>query len=111
MSRTDPTRRSGFTLVELMAATAIMAILTTSSFMLVRTAHNAWTRHRDDSERRREAIATLQHLTRKVRQATAVTAISTATVGSTIHAWPSAEGTPIALNSATNSWCHCRLVF
>ena len=62
MSRINSTRRSGFTLVELMAAPAITAILTTSSFMLVRTAHNDWTRHRDDSERRREAIATLQHL-------------------------------------------------
>jgi prepilin-type N-terminal cleavage/methylation domain-containing protein len=77
MSPTSHPRR-GFTLVELMGATAIMALLTTSSFVLVRTAHNAWTRHRDDCERRREAIATLQHLTRKVRQATAVTAISTA---------------------------------
>jgi hypothetical protein len=61
-----------------MAATAIMALVTTSSFVLVRTAHNAWTRHRDDCERRREAIATLQHLMRRVRQATAVTAISAA---------------------------------
>lgn len=77
MSRIRNTRR-GFTLVELMAATAIMALLTTSSFVLVRTAHNSWTRHRDDCERRREAIATLQHLMRRVRQATAVTAISAA---------------------------------
>jgi len=76
-----PTRnkhRRGFTLVEAVAATAIMATLTTASFTLVRTANNAWLRHRNDSGQRREAVVALQHIMRMVRQATRVTAISTA---------------------------------
>jgi prepilin-type N-terminal cleavage/methylation domain-containing protein len=71
-------RRAGFTLVETIAATAIMAMLTTASFALVRTANEAWRRHRDDSQQRSEAIATLQHIVRRLRQASQVTAISTA---------------------------------
>lgn len=78
MNRTNRQRRTAFTLVEVIAATAIMAALTTSSFALVRTAHQAWSRHRDDSLQRHEAIAALQHVMRRVRQATAVTAISAA---------------------------------
>jgi prepilin-type N-terminal cleavage/methylation domain-containing protein len=76
MNRTN--RRSGFTLVEMIAATAMLAVLTTASFALVRTAHDAWRRHRDDAQTRREATAALQHLVRRVRQATQVTAISSA---------------------------------
>ena len=69
-------RRTGFTLVEMIAATAIMAVLTTSSFALVRTANDAWRRHRDDVLQRGQALATLQHVIRRVRQAAQVTAIS-----------------------------------
>jgi hypothetical protein len=53
-----------------------MAVLTTSSFALVRTANDAWRRHRDDSDQRRQAIAAVQHVVRLVRQASQVTAIS-----------------------------------
>jgi len=77
MNRTD-LPRTGISLVEMIAATAIMAVLTTSSFALVRTANDAWRRHRDDSGQRCEAIAALQHIVRRVRQAAAVTAVSTA---------------------------------
>jgi len=77
MNRTNH-RRAGFTLVEMIAATAIMALLTTSSFALVRTANDAWRRHQGDSQQRREAIAALQHIVRRVRQANHVAAISPA---------------------------------
>ncbi len=70
--------RRGFSLVELIASAAIMAALTAASFSLVRTAHTAWVRHRDDSGQRREAVVALQHIMRRVRQATRVTAISSA---------------------------------
>jgi prepilin-type N-terminal cleavage/methylation domain-containing protein len=73
--RTKP-NNAGFTLVELMAATAILAVLTTASFTLIRTANDAWKRHRDDLQQRREAIGAMQHICRKIRQATSVTAIS-----------------------------------
>jgi hypothetical protein len=54
-----------------------MATLTTASFALVRTANDAWRRHRDDALQRAQATAALQHMVRRVRQATQVTAIST----------------------------------
>lgn len=92
MSRTNRHRRTAFTLVEVIAATAIMAALTTSSFALVRTAHHAWSRHRDDALKRQEAIATLHHVMRRVRQATAVTAISAATDASGALALQMADG-------------------
>jgi hypothetical protein len=60
----------------MIAATAIMATLTTASFALVRTANDAWRRHRDDSLQRAQATAALQHMVRRIRQATQVTAIS-----------------------------------
>jgi type II secretory pathway component PulJ len=91
-------------LVELIAATAIMAMLTTASFSLVRTAHTAWARHRDDCGRRREAVAVLQHLTRRVRQASKVTAISAAadTAGAITLAMPSGSNAMWARNAGTN---------
>jgi hypothetical protein len=54
----------------------MLAVLTTSSFALVRTAHDAWRLHRSDAEQRREAVAALQHIVRRVRQASEVAAIS-----------------------------------
>jgi prepilin-type N-terminal cleavage/methylation domain-containing protein len=78
MRRTRRTSRRGFTLIEAIAATAIMATLTTASFTLVRTANTAWLRHRNDSGQRREAVVAMQHIMRNVRQASRVTAISTA---------------------------------
>jgi prepilin-type N-terminal cleavage/methylation domain-containing protein len=92
MNRTNR-RRAGFTLVEMIAATAMLAVLTTSSFALVRTANDAWRRHRDDSQSRREAIAALQHVVRRVRQATQVTAISTAADDSGFLTLQMADGT------------------
>lgn len=78
MHPTSRKLRRGFTLVEVIVATAIMAMLTTASFALVRTANTAWLRHRDDSGRRREATMAMQHIMRRVRQATRVTAITAA---------------------------------
>jgi prepilin-type N-terminal cleavage/methylation domain-containing protein len=68
--------RTAFTLVEMIAATAILATLTTATFALVRTANDAWRRHRDDTLQRAEATAALQHMVRRIRQATQVTDIS-----------------------------------
>jgi type II secretory pathway pseudopilin PulG len=94
MYRTNRTRRTAFTLVEVIAATAIMAALTTSSFALVRTAHQAWSVHRDDSQQRQQAIATLQHVMRRVRQATAVTMISAPADASGALTLQMADGSP-----------------
>src|SRR5262245_1054603 len=97
-------RRRGFTLIEIIAATAIMAMLTTSGFVLVRTANTAWLRHRDDVDRRREAIVTLQHIMRRVRQSTRVTAISASsnTAGSLTLLMSGGTAAAWSRNSGTN---------
>lgn len=99
MNRTKAPRRAAFTLVEVIAATAIMAALAASSFAIVRTAHRAWTRHHDDSAQRQEAIAALQHIVRQVRQAEAVTAISAPSNASGNLSVLKADGT-------TAAWSH-----
>jgi prepilin-type N-terminal cleavage/methylation domain-containing protein len=101
--RTNRTN-AGFTLVELMAATAILAVLTTTSFTLIRTANDAWKRHRDDLQQRREAIAAMQHICRKIRQATGVSAISASASTSGNLSLQMADGTSAlwAHNSTNN---------
>lgn len=66
------------TLLELMAATTIMATLMASVVVLVRSSYTAWEAHEADMESADVAYATVRHLVRSVRQSTAVAAISTA---------------------------------
>lgn len=70
--------RQGFTLLELMVTTAMLAVLTTATMVLVRTSYSAWNRHETDQEVRQAGIAVLRHIVRHVRQATSVTVISSA---------------------------------
>lgn len=65
------------TLLELMAATTIMATLMASVVVLVRSSYSVWQAHEADMEAAETAYATLRHIVRSARQATAVTAIST----------------------------------
>ena len=60
-----------------MVTTAMLAALSTATMALVRTSYAAWNRHEEDQETRQAGIAVLRHIVRHVRQATAVTAIST----------------------------------
>lgn len=70
--------KRGFTLLELMVTTAMLAVLTTATMVLVRTSYSAWNRHEEDQEVRQGGIAVLRHIVRHVRQATSVSAISSA---------------------------------
>lgn len=65
-------------MLELMVTTAMLAVLSTATMALVRTSYLAWNRHEQDQQTRQAGIAVLRHITRHVRQAIAVTAISTA---------------------------------
>src|SRR5262245_50211786 len=69
-------RQHGFTLLELMVTTAMLAVLSTATMALVRTTYSAWNRHEEDQVTRQSGIAVLRHIMRHVRQATAVMAIS-----------------------------------
>jgi hypothetical protein len=59
-----------------MVATAMMAMLSVSSMMLVRTSYTAWNRHATDHGQRQAGLSVLKHIVRKTRQAKAVVQIS-----------------------------------
>ncbi len=103
MRRTNA-HRSGFTLTEMIASMAIMAAATTSGFVVIRTANDAWKRHRDDASQRRQAVAVVEHVARRVRQATRVTAISDAasTAGALTVLMPAGVANMWSRNSGTN---------
>ncbi len=73
-----PIRRRGMSLLELVIATAMMAMLATAVSLLLRSSHQAWDAHEADYTRIEAAHATLRHLVREVRQADSVTEISAA---------------------------------
>ncbi|MAD80749.1 MAG: hypothetical protein CMJ50_07895 [Planctomycetaceae bacterium] len=66
-------------LLELVIATSMLAMVLAAVSMILRTSRQAWEAHRGDYARIEAAHATLRHLVREVRQADAVTSISLAT--------------------------------
>lgn len=99
MNRQLGVKRRGLSLLEMMIATATMATLMASVVVLVRTGHQAWDAYETDLQITENGYATLRHLTRQLRQADAVTAISTAvdTSGSISVLMP---------DSSTYTWDH-----
>jgi type II secretory pathway component PulJ len=71
-------RRNAFSLLELLVACSMMATIVTAATMVLRSTQTSWTAHASDQENLDAAYGTLRHITRGVRQATAVTAISNA---------------------------------
>ncbi len=69
-------RRGGFSLLELMVTVTLMAAIVSSATMVLRSAQTAWGAHASDQARLDSAYATLRHITRTVRQAESVIAIS-----------------------------------
>lgn len=69
-------RQSGFSLLELLVATTLMASIVTAATMVLRSTQTSWTMHSADQQNLDAAYATLRHITRSVRQADSVTAIS-----------------------------------
>lgn len=68
--------RAAFSLLELVAAAALTASLMAASMIVIRTSHAAWLAHEGDLERASAAEAVVRHISRSVRQADAVVAIS-----------------------------------
>lgn len=79
MSSPPPKARRGLTLIEILVATALMMTVMTSVAVLLRGSYTAWQAHENDLERIEAAHATLRHLTRQIRQASEVTAITPST--------------------------------
>jgi len=99
MNRTKQNSRNGFTLLEMAVSVAMLAAMTTSSVVLVRTTYTAWNRHEDDHAQMRAGVAVLRHIVRQTRQATAVSAISIATDNS-------GSLSLVASNNNTQVWDH-----
>ncbi|MCI0492521.1 MAG: hypothetical protein L0Z07_06270 [Planctomycetes bacterium] len=92
-------RRDGLSLLELMAATAMMATLMASVVVVVRSGYAIWTVQQDDLDRLENAYGVLRHLVREVRQADSVAVISA----------PSDTSGDVSLLTAsgvTRAWSH-----
>lgn len=91
------TRRSGLSLLEMMAATAIMATLMASVVVVMRSGYAAWNAQEADIDVLDNGYGVLRHFVTQIRQATAVTAITASgiTLGSVSFTPPS---------GATRTW-------
>ena len=69
-------RRSGLSLLEMMAATAIMATLTASVVVVMRSGYAVWNAQEADIDVLDNGYGVLRHFVTKMRQATTVTAIT-----------------------------------
>lgn len=69
-------QRQGFSLLELLVSMAMMATIVTAAVMVLRSTQTSWASHASDQDNLDAAYATLRHITRGVRQAESVTAIS-----------------------------------
>lgn len=66
------------TLLEVMVATTLTAMLMASVVVLIRSSYGVWQAHDGDSQRLEQAHGVLRHIVRHARQAQGVEAISTA---------------------------------
>jgi prepilin-type N-terminal cleavage/methylation domain-containing protein len=70
--------RSGLSLLEMMAATAIMATVTAAVVVVMNTGFSAWKAQEADIDILENGYGVLRHFARQLRQATGVTAITAA---------------------------------
>jgi prepilin-type N-terminal cleavage/methylation domain-containing protein len=71
-------RSRGFSLLELVIATAIMAAVVTAAASLLRTSQSVWAAHDGDAAKLDAAHATALHIVRQLRQCTSISAITPA---------------------------------
>jgi prepilin-type N-terminal cleavage/methylation domain-containing protein len=69
-------RRRGLSLLEMMAATAIMAMITTSVVVVMRSGYAVWNAQESDIDVLENGYGVLRHFFTQMRQATSVTAIT-----------------------------------
>jgi type II secretory pathway pseudopilin PulG len=86
-------------LIELVAATAIMAMVMTSVVVLVSSGYGVWNAFEQDIDVNENAYGVLRHVVRQLRQADAITAISAPADTSGYLSFTTSSG-------ATNTWTH-----
>jgi prepilin-type N-terminal cleavage/methylation domain-containing protein len=96
--------RFGFSLMEMMTATAVMAVIMTSAVVVIRSGYVAWGAYEQDIDRAENAYGVLRHFVRQLRQAQTVTAISAATNTTGSLSYVAAGGTTQtwSLNGSTH---------
>ena len=70
--------RGGFSLMEMMAATAVMAVLMGTVVVVVRSGYAVWNAQEQDINALENEYGVLRHFVRQMRQADAVTSITAA---------------------------------
>src|SRR4030042_2406348 len=92
-------QRCGLSLLEMMTATAIMATLMAAVVVVVQSGYAVWNLQEQDMDAAENGYAVLRHFVRQVRQAQAVTSISSA--GDT-----SGSLSVLNPNGDTQTWTH-----
>jgi prepilin-type N-terminal cleavage/methylation domain-containing protein len=98
MLRKPAKNRRGLSLLEMMAATAIMATVTAAVVVVMNTGFSAWKAQEADIDVLENGYGVLRHVARQLRQATSITAITAAgnTTGSLSFIMPSGAACTIA---------------
>lgn len=86
-------------LIELVAATTIMATVMTSVVVLVRSGYGVWNAYEQDIDINENSYGLLRHIVRQLRQADAITAISAPSNTSGYLSFVTPSGT-------TNAWTY-----
>src|SRR6185369_11116815 len=68
--------RRGLSLLEMMAATAIMATVTAAVVVVMNTGYTVWNAQEADIDVLENGYGVMRHFVRQMRQATAITAIT-----------------------------------
>lgn len=92
-------------LLELIIATSMFAVMLTSVCVILRTGRQVWEVHEAEFTLVESAQATLRHIVRRVRQADAVTALSAATDDSGQLALGMPDGTTLVWDHDENDDC------
>jgi Tfp pilus assembly protein PilW len=97
--RTANPRPSGLSLLEMMVATAMMAMLMASVVVVMRSGRTIWDAQEADIDRLENGYGVLRHFVQQMRQAESITAISAASDTTGDLSFLTATGT-------TRSWSH-----
>src|SRR5829696_2543311 len=104
MLRRLPNNRQGLSLLEMMAATAIMSTVTAAVVVVMNTGFAAWKAQEADIDVLENGYGVLRHVARQLRQSTSVTAITASgtTTGSLSFIMPSGAACTIARDALSD---------
>ena len=106
-------RRSGLSLLEMMAATAIMATVTASVVVVMRSAYAVWNAQEADIDVLENGYGVLRHFVTQMRQATSISSITAAsntqgslsftTFAGTTRTWARNASSDVYFNNGTSN--------